>query len=75
MTIHDLAFFADPTQPTKHGLRFFTKGTELARKHAHLVLVPSEATASECREHGFDPERVATAIVRPAVRVPVLRRH
>jgi glycosyltransferase involved in cell wall biosynthesis len=58
MTIHDLAFFADPTQPTKHGLRFFTKGTELARKHAHLVLVPSEATASECREHGFDPERL-----------------
>lgn len=58
MTIHDLAFFADPTQPTKHGLRFFTRGTELARRHADLVLVPSEATAGECREHGFDPDRI-----------------
>jgi glycosyltransferase involved in cell wall biosynthesis len=58
MTIHDLAFFADPTQPTKHGLRFFTRGTELARRHARLVLVPSEATAAECREHGFDEARI-----------------
>jgi glycosyltransferase involved in cell wall biosynthesis len=58
MTIHDLAFFADPTQPTKHGLRFFTRGTELARRHAQLVLVPSEATAAECREHGFDADRI-----------------
>jgi len=58
MTIHDLAFFADPTQPTKHGLRFFTKGTELARRRAELVLVPSEATAAECREHGFEADRI-----------------
>lgn len=58
MTIHDLAFFADPTQPTKHGLRFFTRGTALARERAALVLVPSEATAAECREHGFDPDRI-----------------
>jgi glycosyltransferase involved in cell wall biosynthesis len=58
MTIHDLAFFADPTQPTKHGLRFFTRGTELARRHADLILVPSEATAAECREHGFDAAKI-----------------
>lgn len=58
MTIHDLAFLADPSQPTKHGLRFFTRGTELARRHADLVLVPSEATARECRDAGFDPDRI-----------------
>jgi glycosyltransferase involved in cell wall biosynthesis len=58
MTIHDLAFLADPTQPTKHGLRFFTRGTELARRHARLVLVPSEATAEECRAAGFAPDRL-----------------
>ncbi|MFN8016815.1 MAG: glycosyltransferase [Acidimicrobiales bacterium] len=58
MTIHDLAFLADPTQPTKHGLRFFRRGTELARRHARLVLVPSEATAEECRAAGFDPDRI-----------------
>jgi glycosyltransferase involved in cell wall biosynthesis len=58
MTVHDLAFLADPTQATRHGNRFFRRGTELARKHARLVLVPSEATAAECREAGFDPDRL-----------------
>lgn len=58
MTIHDLAFLADPTQPTKHGLRFFTRGTELAKRHADLVLVPSEATAQECRDAGFDDAKL-----------------
>jgi glycosyltransferase involved in cell wall biosynthesis len=58
VTIHDLAFLADPTQPTRHGLRFFRRGTELARRHARLVLVPSEATAAACRDAGFDPERL-----------------
>ena len=58
MTIHDLAFLADPSLVTRHGNRFFRRGTELARRHAKLVLVPSEATATECREHGFDPDRL-----------------
>ncbi len=58
MTIHDLAFLADRSQPTRHGLRFFERGTELARRRAELVLVPSEATATECREHGFDDDRI-----------------
>ncbi len=58
VTIHDLAFLADPEQATKHGLRFFRRGTELARRHARLVLVPSEATAAECRDAGFDPDRI-----------------
>lgn len=58
VTIHDLAFLAHPEQATRHGLRFFRRGTELARRHARLVLVPSEATAAECREAGFDPGRI-----------------
>lgn len=58
MTIHDLAFLADATQATRHGNRFFRRGTELARRHARLVLVPSEATARECRDAGFDPARI-----------------
>lgn len=56
MTIHDLAFLADPTQATRHGNRFFRRGTELARRHAARVIVPSEATAAECRDAGFDPD-------------------
>jgi glycosyltransferase involved in cell wall biosynthesis len=58
VTIHDLAFLAHPEQATRHGLRFFRRGTELARRHARLVLVPSEATAAECRAAGFDPGRI-----------------
>lgn len=58
MTIHDLAFLAEPDHATRHGNRFFRRGTELARRHARLVLVPSEATAAECREAGFDPDRL-----------------
>ena len=58
MTIHDLAFLADPTQATRHGNRFFRRGTELARRHADLVLVPSRATAAECVDAGFDADRI-----------------
>lgn len=58
VTIHDLAFLAEPTHATRHGNRFFRRGTELARRHARLVLVPSEATAAECRDAGFDPGRI-----------------
>lgn len=58
VTIHDLAFLADVEHATRHGNRFFRRGTELARRHARLVLVPSEATAAECRDAGFAPERI-----------------
>lgn len=58
MTIHDLAFLADPGSYTRHGNRFFRRGTELARRHARIVMVPSEATARECLDAGFDPERI-----------------
>jgi glycosyltransferase involved in cell wall biosynthesis len=58
VTIHDLAFLADPSAFTRHGVRFFRRGTELARAEADLVVVPSEATAAECRADGFDPDRI-----------------
>lgn len=73
VTIHDLAFLAEPGHATRHGLRFFRRGTEMARRHAGVVLVPSEATADECRAAGFDPGRirvipwgVAPSTVEPA---------
>jgi glycosyltransferase involved in cell wall biosynthesis len=58
LTVHDLAFLAEPGAFTKHGLRFFHRGTELARRHATVVVVPSEATARECRDAGFDAGRI-----------------
>jgi glycosyltransferase involved in cell wall biosynthesis len=82
VTINDLAFLADPGQATRHGNRFFRRGTELARRHADLVLVPSEATAAECRQAGFDPDRIrlvpygVTARPAPAAAVDEVRaRH
>lgn len=58
VTIHDLAFLHEPGAFTRHGLRFFRRGTALARRHATVVVVPSEATAAECRAAGFDPARI-----------------
>ncbi|MGI8938779.1 MAG: glycosyltransferase family 4 protein [Iamia sp.] len=58
VTVHDLAFLAEPGHATRHGLRFFRRGTELTRRHARLVLVPSEATARECEEAGIGRDRI-----------------
>ena len=58
VTIHDLAFLDDPTLVTRHGNRFFRRGTALARRDADLVMVPSRATADECERAGFDAERI-----------------
>jgi glycosyltransferase involved in cell wall biosynthesis len=58
VTIHDLAFLADASHATRHGNRFFRRGTDLARRCARLVLVPSDATAEECRRAGFAEDRL-----------------
>jgi glycosyltransferase involved in cell wall biosynthesis len=58
MTIHDLAFLDDPDLVTKHGLRFFRRGTELAREHARLVMCSSRATMEDCVSAGFDMDRL-----------------
>ena len=58
VTVHDLAFLASPASFTRHGRRFFRRGTELARRHARIVVVPSKATAAECRAAGFDAGRI-----------------
>jgi glycosyltransferase involved in cell wall biosynthesis len=53
-----LAFLAEPGAFTRHGRRFLRRGTALARRHARVVVVPSEATATECRAAGFDGDRL-----------------
>ena len=53
MTIHDLAFLAEPGHVTRHGRRFFARGTELARRHAALVLCPSDATIAASSERAL----------------------
>jgi glycosyltransferase involved in cell wall biosynthesis len=66
-TVHDLAFLDHPEWYTPRGVRFFRRGTELARTRADAVVVPSEATAADCRRHGFDPGRLH--VVRHGVSV------
>jgi glycosyltransferase involved in cell wall biosynthesis len=58
VTVHDLAFLHDPTHFTRHGLRFFARGLELARRDADLVTCPSVETRDDCIRHGFDPDRL-----------------
>ena len=60
VTIHDLAFLDDPTRVTKHGFRFFSRATALARAHARLVLCSSEATKAHCLAEGFDAAKLCT---------------
>jgi glycosyltransferase involved in cell wall biosynthesis len=58
VTNHDLAFLNDERRATRHGHRFFRRGTELARRHAAIVVVPSRSTHDECVAAGFDPQLV-----------------
>lgn len=70
VTVHDLAFLQEPRHFTRHGLRFFTRGLSLARSRADVVLVPSQATFTECIDAGFDVSRlrlVPHGVVVPAV--------
>lgn len=58
VTIHDLAFMHRPEHFTANGVRFLTTAFELARRDADLIIVPSQATATDCRAHGIDDARL-----------------
>ena len=58
VTIHDLAFLHRPEHFTANGVRFMTRGFELARSEADRIVVPSTATADDCRAHGVDADRL-----------------
>jgi glycosyltransferase involved in cell wall biosynthesis len=58
VTVHDLAFLHDPGHFTRHGVRFFRRATDLARRDAALVLCSSQATLEDCAAHGFDRARL-----------------
>ncbi|MDQ3956846.1 MAG: glycosyltransferase family 4 protein [Actinomycetota bacterium] len=77
VTIHDLAWLADPGNFTRRGVRFFRRGLDLARADADLVLCPSEATRGDCLRHGFEAGRVRVVPlgvdVRPAAPADVER--
>jgi glycosyltransferase involved in cell wall biosynthesis len=61
VTVHDLAFRTHPDCFPARGRSFHERGLALARGEAAAVLVPSEATAAELRDAGFEAGRVHVA--------------
>ena len=70
VTVHDLAFLHEPAHFTKHGLRFFKRGLQLAMRDADVVTVPSRATWDECVDAGVDEQRLR--LVPHGVAVPAV---
>ena len=58
VTIHDLAFLHRPEHFTPNGVRFMTRAFELAKSEADRIVVPSMATADDCRAHGIADDRL-----------------
>jgi glycosyltransferase involved in cell wall biosynthesis len=58
VTVHDLAFLHDPSHFTKHGVAFFHRAIDLARKDADIVVCPSQSTFDDCAANGFDTSRL-----------------
>lgn len=58
VTVHDLAFLRGPGHFTGRGVRFFTRALERTRAEAAAVVVPSQATADDCRDAGIEPDRL-----------------
>jgi len=57
-TVHDLAVIHDPGHFTKRGVRTMTRGLEIIRGEAALVLCSSSATMADCRDFGIESERL-----------------
>lgn len=58
VTVHDIAFRRLPEVTTKRGVSFHTRGLEIARRDATLLVVPSEFTAAELTREGFERDRI-----------------
>jgi glycosyltransferase involved in cell wall biosynthesis len=61
VTVHDVAFLRVPHSTTRRGVRFHTRGLELARRHAATIVTPSEFTRTELAREGFPPDRLVVA--------------
>jgi glycosyltransferase involved in cell wall biosynthesis len=58
VTVHDLAWRHDESHFTAHGVRFFARALELARRDADLVLCSSTTTLHDCAEAGLPADRL-----------------
>ena len=69
-TVNDLAFLRRPEWFTRRGVRFATRGFELARAQAAVVIAPSHSTAADLAAHGVEPERIRVAPLAAAAATP-----
>ena len=69
-TVNDLAFLRRPEWFTRRGVRFATRGFELARAQAAVVMAPSQATAADLGAHGVEPERIRVVPLAAAAAKP-----
>jgi glycosyltransferase involved in cell wall biosynthesis len=67
VTVHDVAFLREPGHFTQRGVRFFTRALERTKGEADVVIVPSQATATDCVDAGIEPSRIV--VVPHGVRV------
>lgn len=58
VTVHDLAFLAHPRHFSRRGVAFMSRGWDLAKRQAGLVIVPSQHTLEDCVSHGLAADRV-----------------
>jgi len=58
VTVHDVAFRRLPEATTKRGMSFHSRGLTLARRHAALIIVPSQFTGHELEREGFERNRI-----------------
>lgn len=70
VTVHDLAFRADPGHFTRHGVAFFERALDVVRREAAEVIVPSSTTRDDCEAAGIDPGRIT--VVPHGVRAPIV---
>ncbi|HYL50985.1 MAG TPA: glycosyltransferase family 1 protein [Acidimicrobiia bacterium] len=61
VTVHDIAFMRIPHVTTSRGVRFHTRGLDIARRDATLIIVPSAFTRRELEREGFAPDRLQVA--------------
>jgi glycosyltransferase involved in cell wall biosynthesis len=57
-TVHDLWFLGHPDHYTWHAAAVMKRGFELARRHAQLIMCPSQASIDACRAAGVEPGRL-----------------
>jgi glycosyltransferase involved in cell wall biosynthesis len=61
VTAHDVAFHRFPAATTRRGRNFHERGLALARRHAQVVIAPSDFTRAELLELGFRDDQVEIA--------------